>query len=215
MGAVKPFQCGNHINKKVPASFAQSPLPLESSLQIQTWHTKYPSSGFHYALESNVSFAGVAGIAFNISTLSQHRWSASVNWSPGWEGAGMEATKPRQEAPDVPVSLSTPGLARPGAGRLRVMGDAAIPPIPNEEGEGTTVQRTSLLRGAFGMHQQTPSAQVTRLSESLSKRSLRTLASQKVMGMIYPQAPGLISRFPDSAVHCDPRTGGPASGRGA
>ena len=35
MGAVKSFQGGNHINKKVPASFAQSPLPLESFLHIQ------------------------------------------------------------------------------------------------------------------------------------------------------------------------------------
>ena len=52
MGAVKSFQGGNHINKKVPASFAQSPLPLESFLHIQTWHTKYPSSGFNYGLDS-------------------------------------------------------------------------------------------------------------------------------------------------------------------
>ena len=37
MGAVKSFQGGNHINKKVPAQFAQSPLPLESFLHIQTW----------------------------------------------------------------------------------------------------------------------------------------------------------------------------------
>ena len=35
MGAVKSFQGGNHINK-VPAQFAQSPLPLESFLHIQT-----------------------------------------------------------------------------------------------------------------------------------------------------------------------------------
>ena len=40
MGAVKSFQGGNHVNKKVPAQFAQSPLPIESFLHIQTWHTK-------------------------------------------------------------------------------------------------------------------------------------------------------------------------------
>ena len=34
MGAVKSFQGGSHINKKVPESFAQSPLPLE------TFHTQ-------------------------------------------------------------------------------------------------------------------------------------------------------------------------------
>ena len=81
MGAVKSFQGGNHVNKKVPAQFAQSPLPLESFLHIQTWHTKYPTSGQAYALEFNVSFAGVSGIAFNVSTLCQHRWNTSVNWS--------------------------------------------------------------------------------------------------------------------------------------
>ena len=69
MGAVKSFQGGNHINKKVPAQFAQSPLPIESFLHIQTWHTKYPTSGQADALEFNVSFARVSGIAFNVSTL--------------------------------------------------------------------------------------------------------------------------------------------------
>ena len=78
MGAAKSFQGGNHINKKkVPESFAQSPLPLESFLHIQTWHSRYPTSGYHYALEFNVSFAGAAGIAFNASPLSQHRRNAS------------------------------------------------------------------------------------------------------------------------------------------
>ena len=80
-GAVKSFQGGNHISKKVPAQFAQSPLPIESFLHIQTWHTKYPSSGQAYALDFNVSFAGASGIAFNVSTLSQHRWNTNANWS--------------------------------------------------------------------------------------------------------------------------------------
>ena len=73
MGAVKSFQGGSHINKKMPESFAQSPLsplPLETFLDIQTWHSKYPTSGYHYALEFNVSFAGVTGVAFNISTFA-------------------------------------------------------------------------------------------------------------------------------------------------
>ena len=40
MGAVKSFQGGSHIKNKVPESFAQSPLPLETFLHIQTWHSK-------------------------------------------------------------------------------------------------------------------------------------------------------------------------------
>ena len=61
MGAVKSFQTGSHINKKVPEAFAQSPLPIESFLHVQTWHSKYPTSGQNYALEFNVSYAGVTG----------------------------------------------------------------------------------------------------------------------------------------------------------
>ena len=79
MGAVKSFQTGSHINKKVPAY--QSPLPIESFLHVQTWHSKYPTSGQHYALEFNVNYAGVTGIAFNLSNLYQHRWNTNVNWS--------------------------------------------------------------------------------------------------------------------------------------
>ena len=50
-------------------------------LHIQTWHAKYPTSGQHHALEFNVRYAGVPGIAFNLSTL-YHRWNAYTNWSP-------------------------------------------------------------------------------------------------------------------------------------
>ena len=31
--------------------------------------------------EFNVNYAGITGIAFNLSTLYQHRWNASVDWS--------------------------------------------------------------------------------------------------------------------------------------
>ena len=75
------FPGWNHINKKVPAQFAQSPLPIESFLHLQTWHTRYPSSGQAYALEFNISFAGVKSIAFNVATLCQQRWNTNVNWN--------------------------------------------------------------------------------------------------------------------------------------
>ena len=70
MGAVKSFQSCSHINKKVPESFAQAPMPLEIFLHIQTWHSKYPASGYHYALELNVGYAGVTD-----------RWDAYTDWS--------------------------------------------------------------------------------------------------------------------------------------
>ena len=78
MSAVKSFQGGNH-NKKVPLKFAHSPLPIESFLHLQTWHTRYPSQA--YALEFNVSFAGVKSIAFHVATLCQQRWNTGVNWN--------------------------------------------------------------------------------------------------------------------------------------
>ena len=74
MGAVKSFQGGNHANKKVPAQFAQSSLPLESFLSILL------QARLMYALEFNVSFARVSGIALNVSTLCQHRWNTNTNW---------------------------------------------------------------------------------------------------------------------------------------
>ena len=81
MGVVKSFQTGSHVNQKVPAPFAQSPLPIELFLHVHTWHSKYPTSGQHYALELNVNYAGVTGIAFKLSTLYQPRWNANIDWS--------------------------------------------------------------------------------------------------------------------------------------
>ena len=80
VGAVKSFQAGNHINKKVPAMFAQSALPLESSPhpdlanQVSIFRPEL-------CTEFNVTFGGLAGMAFNVSTLSQHRWNTNANWS--------------------------------------------------------------------------------------------------------------------------------------
>ena len=108
MGAVKSLQGGNHINKKVPAQFAQPPLPSESFLHIQTWHTKYPTSGQAYALEFNVSFAGVSGIAFNVSTLCQHRWNTNTNWSQSI--ADVDLLRMYDRRKDVEATLQAMGL---------------------------------------------------------------------------------------------------------
>ena len=53
-GCCQIFQSGSHINRQVPETFAQSPLPLETFLRIQTWHTKYPRFDKDYALDFNV-----------------------------------------------------------------------------------------------------------------------------------------------------------------
>ena len=60
---------------------ANSALPIESLLHIHTWHTRYPTSRQKYALEFDIKYTGMTGITFNLSTLIQHRWNTSVNWS--------------------------------------------------------------------------------------------------------------------------------------
>ena len=80
-GCCQIFQSGSHINRQVPETFAQSPLPLETFLRIQTWHTKYSRFDKDYALDFNVWLTGVAGLAFNISTLQQRRLNTDVEWT--------------------------------------------------------------------------------------------------------------------------------------
>ena len=80
MGAVKSLQTGSHINKKVPASFAQSSLPIETFLHVQTGRAKYPRTDQIYALHFHVSCAGVTGFAFSLSTLHQHCWNTNLGW---------------------------------------------------------------------------------------------------------------------------------------
>ena len=49
-----------------------------------------------------------------------------------WRHGGDKAEHvPRGPEPDRPVTQDSPGVARPGEGRLRVIGDGEIPPIPN------------------------------------------------------------------------------------
>ena len=79
-GRCQAFPGGSHINRQVPETFAQSPLPIETFLHIQTWHTKHPRVAKEYALDFNVWLTGVTGLAFNISTLRQHVWDTSTEW---------------------------------------------------------------------------------------------------------------------------------------
>ena len=65
---------------------ATSPLPslrcrLNHSCMSRLGTPSNPTSGQNYALEFNFSYAGVTGIAFSLSTLYQHRWNASIDWS--------------------------------------------------------------------------------------------------------------------------------------
>ena len=46
---------------------------------ISTWHPKYPRSGVQCSLEVDIQHAGVAGIAFDLSILIQHKWNSQAD----------------------------------------------------------------------------------------------------------------------------------------
>ena len=69
------------VDQQVPDRFSGSPLLVETFLHIHTWHMKYPKSGEQCSWEFDIKYAGIAGIAFNLSTLTQHKWNAQVNWT--------------------------------------------------------------------------------------------------------------------------------------
>ena len=56
-------------------------MQIKTKIQKRILSKPRPTSGQHYALEFKVNYAGVTGIAFNLSTLHEHRWSANVDWS--------------------------------------------------------------------------------------------------------------------------------------
>ena len=57
----------------------QGPRRLCELSVVLTWRTKCPTSGQKYALEFDIKYAGVMGIAFNLSTLLHHRWNVSMD----------------------------------------------------------------------------------------------------------------------------------------
>ena len=80
MGELKHFQTGSHVNQQVSEKFLGSPLPVKTFLHIHTWQTRYPKSAEYHSLEFDIKYAGIAGIAFNLSTLIQHKWNNQVDW---------------------------------------------------------------------------------------------------------------------------------------
>ena len=78
---------------------------------------------------------------------------------------------PRAAEPDVPVSYDSPGVARPGEGRLRVIGEAEVPAIPNVPALPDDSQPMARLRDCLGMHERAYPPRVMRaLRELIEKR---------------------------------------------
>ena len=121
----------------------------------------------------------------------------------------MEATKqstcPGPAEPDIPVSYDSPGVARPGEGRLRIIGDAEVPAIPNVPALPDDAQPMARLRDCFGMHERAYPPRVMRaLRDEIEKRPKNVSLSED-NGYWMPQG----SRFEfkicprDSAVSTD------------
>ena len=70
-----------------------------------------------------------------------------------WRHGGDKSQHaPRGPEPDLPVTQTSPGVARPGEGRLRVIGDDEVPAIPNVLALSPEEQPMSRLRDCLGMH---------------------------------------------------------------
>ena len=71
-----------------------------------------------------------------------------------WRHGGHKSEHvPRAAEPDLPVSYDSPGVARPGEGRLRVIGDSEVPAIPNVPALPDDAQPMARLRDCLGMHE--------------------------------------------------------------
>ena len=66
-------------------------------------------------------------IEFGAADFSTDSSPRVGRWRHGGDKSQHEQ---RHEEPDAPVSLTTPGVARPGEGRLRVVGDVVTLPSP-------------------------------------------------------------------------------------
>ena len=75
------FNGGTHLSVTYPDEWAQSPLPIETFLHIQTWHTRYPQFHKEYSPELNVTYANVVGLVFTVDTLIRHHWSVDTEWA--------------------------------------------------------------------------------------------------------------------------------------
>ena len=109
--------------------------------------------------------------------------------------------------PDVPVSQTTPGVARPGEGRFRVVGNATIPPIPWAAGVSEDMQPMALLRAVFGMHDQALESRVIAVLREHIETRPKNVSFSEDNGYSIPTGARLdFGIYPqDSAVHVDRR----------
>ena len=125
-----------------------------------------------------------------------------------WRHGGDKSQHvPRGAEPDLPVSRSSPGVARPGEGRLRVIGDDEVPAIPNVLTLPLEDQPMSRLRDCLGMHDKAlPGRVMKTLREHIEKRP-KNVSFSEDNGYWLPGGARLdVKVYPrDSAVSTDHR----------
>ena len=125
-----------------------------------------------------------------------------------WRHGGDKSQHvPRAAEPDLPVSYDSPGVARPGEGRLRVIGDAEIPAIPNVQGFSEDAQPMARLRDCFGMHERAYPPRVMKALRAEVERRPKNVSFSQDNGYWMPEGCRLeIKICPrDSAVPTDRR----------
>ena len=123
-----------------------------------------------------------------------------------WRHGGNKAEHvPRAAEPDIPVSYDSPGVARPGEGRLRIIGDSEVPGIPGVPDLPDEDQPMARLRDCFGMHDRAYPPRVMRALREEMEKKPKNVSFSEDNGHWMPQG----SRFEfkvcprDSAVPTD------------
>ena len=123
-----------------------------------------------------------------------------------WRHGGDKAEHvPRAAEPDQPVSYDSPGVARPGEGRLRLIGDAEVPAIPGVPDLPDEDQPMARLRDCFGMHERAYPPRVMRALRDKMEEKPKNVSFSEDNGYWMPQG----SRFEfkvcprDSAIPTD------------
>ena len=88
-----------------------------------------------------------------------------------WRHGGDKSQHvPRAAEPDVPVSYDSPGVARQGEGRLRVIGEGEVPALPNVPALPDDSQPMARLRDCLGMHERAYPPRVMRALRDLVEK---------------------------------------------
>ena len=127
-----------------------------------------------------------------------------------WRHGGDKAQhEPRRAEPDRPVTQDSPGVARPGEGRLRVIGEDVIPPFPDVVDLFLENQPLARLRDCSGMHENAMPGRVMKSLRDFMETKPKNISFSEDNGAPMPTGARLdIKIYPrDSAVHYDRQHG--------